>query len=319
MKKICLLILLAMLLLSVGCSKNEPEAEKFPTDNLKIIVPFNPGGAVDVTCRFIAEIAPDYLNGHKIIVENMPGGGAVIGQTFVSKAEPDGYTILAYTSSVVTNPMTKTTTYTHKSFQPVAMYCFDPEVLVVPAGSKFNTLEEFLEYAENNEVSVCTPGHSTSHHIAGMILQNRLGLKFNYIHNEGAAMQVQQLLGGHVDAGLMAFGEAQGQIKDGTLKALGVMHDERRSDFPDVPTFKEKGVDILYGAWRGLAVPKDTPDDVVNTLAEAFKGIINDQRFIEKMTKAGYPIIYRGPDEFTKYVDQSAEDFKAILHLLKKN
>lgn len=335
MKKILVLCLIILLVFSLtACSSGSASNEKpqndsksaegnknevsFPEKDLKIIVPFDPGGAVDVTCRIISELAPDYLNGKKIIVENMPGGGAVVGQTHVSKANPDGYTILAYTSSVVSNPMTKTTTYTHESFQPVAMYCFDPDVLIVSADSKFKTLQEFLDYSKENEVSINIAGIATAHHIAGMILQNQLGAKFNFIHTTGAGMQIQQILGGHVDAGLLTTGEAQGQIMDGTIRALGLMHDVRRQDFPEVPTFRENGVDILYGAWRGLAVPKDTPKEVVDILAKAFEGIIADQRFIDKMTKAGYPIIFRGPQEFTEYVDMEAKNFKEVLPLLQE-
>jgi tripartite-type tricarboxylate transporter receptor subunit TctC len=103
----------------------------YPDRIVNLIVPFDPGGAVDVTCRFLAESVEKAL-GAKLVIMNKPGGGAVIGQTFVANAAPDGYTLLACTSSVVTNPLTKETTYTHKSFQPIALYCFDPEILVVP-------------------------------------------------------------------------------------------------------------------------------------------------------------------------------------------
>lgn len=324
MKKLLVVTLCLIMILSMGCGAdkktgiNDSPEIVFPEKDLKIIVPFSPGGAVDTTCRIIAEKAPQYLDGKKIIIENMPGGGAVIGQTFVAKADPDGYTILGFTSSVVSNPLTKETTYTHKDFQPVVMYCFDPEVLVVPSDSKFKKLEDFMEYAKENEVKMNTPGHSTSHHIANLMLQNELDLKFGFLHNEGAPQQIQQLLGGHCDAGLMAFGEAQGQIKDGQLKALGTMAYERRKDFPDIPTFKETGIDMVYGAWRGLAVPQDTPEEAVNILAEAFKKVIESQEFIDQMTKAGYPIIYRGPQDFAEYVDKSAETLKVLLPQLKQ-
>lgn len=316
MKKIFVLMLCLVMLLSIGC--NSGGGAKFPSKDLKLIVPFAPGGAVDVTCRMITDLTPQFLSNKKIVVENMDGGGGVIGQTAGAKAKADGYTLLGFTSSVVTNPMTKETTYTHKDFQPVVMYCNDPEVVVVPANSKFKTLEDFINYAKENEVSVSTPGHSTSHHIAALILQNKLNLKFSYLHNQGAAMQVQQLLGGHVDVSFMAAGEAMGQIKDGKLIALGTMDKQRRADLPDMPTFKEKGIDIEYGAWRGLAVPKDSPKEAVDTLAKAFKSVIESQEFKDKMTKAGYPVVYLGPEEFEKFVNQSAEDFKAILPTLQQ-
>jgi len=317
MKKIFLLRLLLVLIAISMIIMNCSAAEKFPARNLRIIVPFGPGGAVDTTCRIIAKIAPDYLNGKKIIVENKAGGGAVIGQTYVSRAKPDGYTILAYTSSVVNNPLTKETTYTHKSFQPIGMYCFDPEVLLVPASSQFKNLKEFIAYAKKNEVIMNTPGFSTSHHIAAVILSHLTGAKFNYLHCESGAIQTQQLLGAHVDCGMMSFGEALGQIQAGSIIALGTMADKRRTDFPDVPTFKEEGIDLEFGPWRGLAVPIDTPKDIVEILAKAFKGVVEDQRFIDDMAKVGYPINYRGSEEFAIYVDKQADYTKEILPILK--
>lgn len=319
MKKLFLLMLILMFLLvgfNIGYCENQ--STNYPNKNVRIIVPFDPGGAVDVTCRIIAEILPKYLNCDKVIVENKPGGGAVIGQTYVAKAEPDGYTILAFTSSVVTNPMTKETTYTHESFQPLAMYCFAPDILIVPSNSKFKTLEDFIEYSKENEISINDAGVACAHHIAGLILQNRLSTKFSFIHTNGVAMQLQQLMGGHVEAGLLTIGEVDTQIEEGTIRALGVMHDERADTFPDVPTFREKGVDILYGAWRGLAVPKDTPNEIVKILADALEKTINDNQFVNIMKKAGYPVIFRGPEDFTKYVNQSAKDLAVIIPMLQE-
>lgn len=313
-----LLTILVMALALVAMAVGASFAADYPSRNIKIIVPFAPGGAVDFTSRLIAEVAPQYFNGKKIIVENMPGGGAVIGQTFVSQAKPDGYTILAYTSSVVNNPITKKTTYTYKSFQPVVMYCFDPEVMVVPADSPYKTLQEFLDAAKQKELSVATPGFSTSHHVAALVLEKKTGAKFSFIHNESAAMQLQQLMGGHVDAGFMSSGEASGYMKDGTLRVLGIMQEEAHPDFPGVPTFAEAGVDMLWGTFRGLAVPKDTPKEVVDYQAEAFKKVIEDPKFVEGMKKAGYPVVYRGPEAFEKYVDGVAEVMQEILPTLKK-
>ena len=338
-KRLALVLALLLIIISViGCSNNETPASNnetpasnnetpasnnetpgstFPEDNLTIIVPFAPGGAVDVTSRFISEVAADHINGNSIIIENVEGGGAVVGQSRAARSEPDGYTVLAYTSSVVTNAMTKETDYTYESFTPVVMYCYDPEVLVVPAESEFNTLEEFIEYGKTNSISMSTPGASTSHHIAGMILEERTGVKFAYLHNDSGAMQVTQLLGNHVDAGLMAFGEAKGQIQDGFLKVLGIMNTDRNPEIPDVPTFIEKGIDIDYGAWRGLAVPVDTPDEIVDALEEAFTKMLNEQRLIDNFEQAGYPLVIRGSDDFTEYVDQNAKDLEVIFENLK--
>ncbi|QJT08745.1 tripartite tricarboxylate transporter substrate binding protein [Oceanidesulfovibrio marinus] len=313
-----LLTIFVMALALVAMAAGASFAADYPSRNIKIIVPFAPGGAVDFTSRLISEVAPQYFDGKKIIVENMPGGGAVIGQTFVSQAKPDGYTILAYTSSVVNNPITKKTIYTYKSFQPVVMYCFDPEVLVVPTDSPYKTLEDFLAAAKEKEISIATPGFSTSHHVAALVLEKKSGAKFSFIHNESAAMQLQQLMGGHVEAGFMSSGEASGYVDGGTIRVLGIMQEEPHPDFPGVSTFREAGVDMLWGTFRGLAVPKDTPKEIVDYQAAGFKKVIEDPKFVEGMKKAGYPVVYRGPEAFEKYVDGVAEVMQEILPTLKK-
>jgi tripartite-type tricarboxylate transporter receptor subunit TctC len=319
MKKRLMIALSVMVVfvLVAGTAGAAPAGE-FPQKNIKIIVPFDPGGAVDVTCRFLAELAPQYFNGKKIIIENMAGGGGVVGQNAGAKAPADGYAVLAFTSSVVTNPMTKKTDYTHESFTPVIMYCYDPEVLVVSSESNFKSLDDVIAAAKQGSISLCTPGKSTSHHIAGMILEDKTGAKFDYIHNNGAAMQVAQLLGGHVQMGLMAYGEAKSQIVDGKLRVLGIMSDSRDANLKDVPTFKEKGIDILYGAWRGLAVPAKTPKEAVAVLEKGFESIVKNPQYIEKMAKAGYPIVYKNSASFTEHVAQDAENLKKVLPLLNK-
>lgn len=315
-RQVCVAIL--VLLAFVALSGTAFAADSFPEKNLKIIVPFAPGGGVDVTCRLMAEVAEKYLGGKKIVVENMPGGGAVIGQTYVAKAKPDGYTLLAYTSSVVTNPMTKKTTFDYKSFDTVAMYCFDPEILMVPVNSPYKTLKEFLDAAKKAEISLATPGHSTSHHIASLILESRMGAKFGYVHNESAAMQVQQILGGHVESAMMALGETVGYIQDGSMRALGLMTLEREPDFPDIATFKEEGIDIEWGAFRGLAAPAGTPEDVLKQLDEVFAKIINDAEYSEKMKKAGFPVVYKNGADFSAYVDEVAVQLEKIVPTLKQ-
>lgn len=313
-----LLSAVAIVAATVSMSAGPVSAQDFPTRNIKIIVPFAPGGAVDFTGRLIAEVASKYANGHKVIVENMPGGGAVIGQTFVANAKPDGYTILAYTSSVVNNPLTKKTTYTYKSFTPLFMYCFDPDVVVVAPNSPFKTINDLIATAKKEEVSVATPGYSTSHHIAALMLTKKTGAKFAYIHNQSAAMQFQQLMGGHVEVAFVSGGEALGYTKDGSVRALAVTSKDRTKEFPTVSTFKESGIDMDWGTFRGMAVPAATPANVVAALGQIMKKVVEDPTFVNGMTKAGYPIAYRDSKDFTAFVGGVAKEMEEILPTLKK-
>lgn len=285
----------------------------FPTKNIKVIVPFAPGGGVDVTIRFLSEVAPKYLDGKNLIVENMPGGGAVIGQTAGAKARPDGYTLLAYTSSVVSNPMQKKTTYTHKDFQLINMYCFDPEVLVVPKNSPYKTLKEFMDASKKEELSMATPGHSTSHHLAAQLLEKQFGVKYGYIHTSSAAQQLTQILGNHVQSSMMALGEISSYVKDGSLRVLGLMSDATFPGADDITRFSSIGLSTEWGAFRGVAAPANTPKAVVKTLSDAFEKMAKDPAFIEKMAKAGIPMQVYGSEQFEKYVAEVATIYGELL------
>lgn len=288
-------------------------ASAFPDKDLKVIVPFAPGGGVDVTIRFLSEVAPKYLNGKKLIVENMPGGGAVIGQTAVAKAKPDGYTILAYTSSVVSNPLQKKTTFKYSDFTPIAMYCFDPGILFVPANSPFKTLKDFIEASKKEEIVLAMPGHSTAHHIGGQMLEKHFGSKLAYIQLTSAAQQMAQVLGGHVQGAMFGYGEATSYVKEGSIRILGMMSDAQYPGAEKIERFSSLGLNLEWGAFRGVAVPAGTPKNVVKILSDAFVGMAKDPEFVERMTKAGFPMQVYDSQEFSKYVDEVAKIYNNLL------
>lgn len=288
---------------------------KFPEKNIKIIVPFDAGGGVDITCRVISEAAgKDYFNGHSLIVENMPGGGAIVGQTNVANAKADGYTMLAASAALVTNPIFNETSFKTSDFKAIAMVCFDPQCVVVPKDSPYNTLKDFIEAAKQGSLKMSTPGQSTSPHLAGVQMEQELGVKFDYLHTDSANMQLQQIMGNHSDCALMTAGEAASAVKDGSVRALGVMSDERAETLPDVPTFKESDYDMVIGSFRGLAVPADTPDDVVEVLDTTFGEIIQSDTFKEKMAAANMPVTYMNSADFDKFL----QDYAATMTQLKE-
>lgn len=286
----------------------------WPKKNIKIIVPYDAGGGVDITTRILADAAgKDYFNGNSLIVENVPGGGAVIGHTTVANAEPDGYTLLAYTSAVVNNPLLKEVTYTLDNFKTLGMVCFDPEILVIPPTAPYKTYDEFIEYARNNTVKVATPGHSTAHHIAAIQFAKEMGLKFEYLHNDSASVQMQQLMGGHCDAAFMGAGETVSQINDGTIIGLAVGGEERVADIPDVPTFIECGGTMVAGAFRGYACPAGVPDDVYQVLVSEFDKLITSEKFINGMKEAAIPYAYKNAADFQEYANQCSKDLEPLV------
>ncbi|RYH04480.1 tripartite tricarboxylate transporter substrate binding protein [Salipiger sp. IMCC34102] len=288
-------------------------AQSYPEGDIDLVVPFDPGGSVDVTSRIIAETANTLLDGATINVVNRAGGGGVVGQTAVSMAQPDGYTVLAMTSSVVTNPQMKGATYAVSDFRPVALYNLDPEVIAVPANSPYQTAEEFLAAAEEQTMNVVVAGIATSHHMSGLAIERVTDIDFNYIPTKGFGGQLQAIAGGHADAALWPMGEAAGQVGAG-VRILAVASEERDENFPDVPTFEEAGIDIpIWATFRGWAVPEGTSDEVVQELSDLMQAVYETPAYIEKMEAAGYDPVFRDAASFETVVNSYAEQTSAII------
>ncbi len=296
-------------------------AGNFPSKDIKIIVPFKPGGAVDTTSRIIAEYAKKHLDGVELKVENRAGGGGVVGQTFASKAKPDGYTVLAMTSSVVTNPKLKQVAYKVSDFRPVALYTMDPEVIAVPANSPYKTIEEFIAAAKEKALNVTNAGVGTSHHLSGLAAMDKGGIKLNLIPTKGFGAQLQAVLGGHVDAALWPYGEAKSHADSGSVRLLAVASDSRLKDRPDLPTWQEAGLGVKeWTTFRGWAVPAETPDEAVTFLADLLGKVNADPEYVAKMKAQGYPLAYRDAKGYAAVIQNYDELTNLVIskHNLKK-
>ena len=290
--------------------------------NVKVIVPFSAGGGIDVTVRMMSDLAPKYMNGQQLIVENLPGGGGVIGQTAAAKAKPDGYTLSAFGPSSLTNPLTKKTSFTKESFIPVILYCFDPTILVVAKDSPFKGLKDFIAHAKEKPVSVSTAGHSNTQHLGGMQMEKQLGVKFNYVFATGGGQQLPQILGGHVDGALMSLGEVAAYLKEGSLRCIGLMSDGEYPDMPSMERLSSVGFKVgkssEWGSARGICAISGTPEPMVRALEKAFLGMVNDPLYVERMNRGGYPLMILNSKDFTEMYDSLAVILEETLSSIEK-
>jgi tripartite-type tricarboxylate transporter receptor subunit TctC len=301
---------------TAGGQQSVKQTVKFPTKPIEFIVPFAPGGNVDLSARMIAKGMEEVLQG-KIVVVNKAGGGATVGQQYAANAAADGHTMIALTSSFVTNIILKDVQYSVDSLEPIGMFTFDPEIMLVHSGSELKTIEQLLEKAKKEPLMFSTPGHSTSHHIAGIILENISGAKFEYIHTNGSAEQTVQIAGGHVEIGLSTYGGAASLIDQRKIRVLAVAADERLKILPDVPTFKEIGFDYNYGAWRGIAVPKGTPKQIKDILEDAFMKTMTSKSVVEGFSNSGFPITLKNAQGFGKYIIDDYKNIEKMKAMLK--
>lgn len=299
----------------------EPVALDYPTKDITVIVPFNAGGNADLSMRALCNTANDlgFFNGHTLVVENVGGGGAVIGQTQAFEAAPDGYTLLLYTSSLINNDIFNDTTYRYDDFLPIAGYNPDPETVYCPVDAPYDTLQEFFDWAAQQDVVLAsTPGHTTGHHIRLMNMAEDKGLNFEYMHTDSASEQLLQIMGGQADISMNTVGATKSAYEDGTIKILAVAAEERVEGLEDVPTCNEAGYPLLDGADRGICVVKGVDDAVYQYLVEEFKKVIETDEFKEAMATINGIGMYKTPEQYQAYMDNTYNSIKAVLPKLEE-
>ena len=314
MKKIALfmcLVLVAGVLGACESAQGEEAAAAFPEKPITLICPWGAGGGTDAVGRALADVAKDGF-GQPIVVENKTGGVGVVGMTASMNAKPDGYTVGLIAIEVVSLPKMGLApdTFTYENYRPLALLNADPCAITVAADAPWNTLQEFLDYAKENPgaVTVGNAGSGSIWHLGAIGLEEAAGVEFKHIpYSGGANPVVVDLLGGHIDAVAVSPAEVGTHVEAGKLKILGIASEERLEKFPEVPTYKEQGVDLVLGTWRGLAVPKDTPDDVFEVLEEKFVAAAQDQKFIDFLANAGLGHAVMGSEDFTTKIQREDE------------
>jgi tripartite-type tricarboxylate transporter receptor subunit TctC len=240
------------------------------TRTIRFVIPFPAGGSVDILARFIGEQITK-AHGTNILVENRPGSGTVVATEAVSRATPDGNTVLFMANSFVINSHLRKLNYDPlTNFEPVCHLVNSPQVIAVKVDAPYKTLAELIDAAKSKpgEFSLASVGPSTTQHIGALMFQRATGTKFVYVPFPGGGPAVNALLGGHVTAVLQNYAETQESLKAGKLRALAATSSTRIESLPDVPTVSElgyRGFEVV--AWFGNVVPAKTPKEIVVQLA----------------------------------------------------
>ncbi|MFG6147515.1 tripartite tricarboxylate transporter substrate binding protein [Halobacillus sp. B23F22_1] len=314
-------ICLGTLLLLAGCSGEESssgdseDASSFPEKPVTLIVPSAAGGGTDSTARALADATEEHL-GESIGVENKEGGSGATGMTEGANAAPDGYTVSMVFVELTMLKHLGVSNISSDQFKPLGLVNLDPAALTVPADAPYDTIEEFIEYAEEHpgEVQVGNAGAGSIWHIAAESFAKETGIELNHVPFEGAAPAVTSLMGGHIDAVTVSPAEVLPQVESGDLKTLGVMSEDRSDIMPDVPTFEEEGVDATpVGTWRGLVVPQDTPDEVADKLEEAFLKGAEEDEFTEFMDSNGLGLEIKDSEEFEQFMQTESDFYGDII------
>ncbi len=293
-------------------------AGAWPQRPIELIVPFAAGGGTDVLARALAEVARKHLP-QDLIVLNRAGASGAVGWTELANARPDGYKIGIITVELTMIPHMGLTKISSYAVLPVARLNADPATIAVRADSPYRSIEELIAVARKDEaaVRIGNAGPGSLGHLAAAALQDKVGVKFNHAPYRGANPAVLDLLGGHIEAVAVTPVEVATYVAAGKIRPLAIMAEQRiQAGWEAVPTLKERGIDLLIGGWRGLAVPRNTPDAVVQTLRKAMALTLKDPVLRETMAKQNMGEGYLDQPEFKAVIDRDNAVFKQLVDKL---
>ena len=295
-------------------------ADPYPVKPVEIVVPWPPGGGSDSLGRAIAEATKPHLSQPTLVV-NKPGASGTIGFAYTTAGAPEGYKIVLLTPEVLLAPLMGIGRGSAEDFLPIARFTDDALSVTVRADAPWNTVEEFLAYAKQNpgKVTISTAGNGTMHHVGAAALTQATGIGFVVVPYQGTAPALMGLLSGDVVATTAAYAELSQYVASGKMKTLAVMSSRRLDTLPNVPTMKERGHDLQYSTWRGIAVAKATPQPVVDQWRGIAKDVSQSQAFKEVLAKLNLNPAFADSPEFSAAVFRQADDFKKLTPYMKKD
>lgn len=305
MKKVLALVLCIALL---GASA--ALAADYPTRAIETQVGYAAGGASDIIARVVAEYLSAEL-GQPVVVQNYAGAGGEIAYTGVATAKKDGYT-LGYINAPATMsiPLSRAVNYTMDDFAFIGNVIYHENLIVVEAGSRYKTIEDLFAAAQA-EPGVLTIGNSGAYaddHLAALKMKLETGLNMVDTMFKGTAPSLVALMGGHIDCVVCNVADVVQKVRDNQVVVLATMGAERNPLFPDAPTLKELGYDVLMGNYTTLAAPAGTPDDVLATLRAALEKVCNSEEYKKAAgEEAGLPIKYYNAEEIAAIYQQANE------------
>jgi tripartite-type tricarboxylate transporter receptor subunit TctC len=310
MRRLCIRAGLAALLAAPALAQTA-----YPSQQLKLIVPYPAGGATDTLARTIGQKLQEAWN-QPAVVENRPGAGGTIGNGFVAKAPADGHTLLIAITALIQQPslMEKLPYDPLKDFAPVTMIARSPSMLAVPLDSPAKDLKSFIAMvkASPGKHNFGSYGAGTSSHIQGALLNMQAGIDLVHVPFQGAAPLVTNLVGGQVASAFIDSASARPHLK--SMRPLAVTGTQRMPGLPDVPTFAELGYHSFdpYG-WFGVFVPAATPAPVVQKLSDEIDRILRLPEVTAKIEALGLQVGGGKPEEFQKVVRGDAAIYAKII------
>ncbi len=322
MKTFAMCVLAAIVSLLAGAAGAN---ESFPDKRVQLIVPFPPGGVIDLTARPVAA-ALERIWKQPVIVINRPGGGGGVGAVAMATAKPDGYAVLLAHMSMITIPASdrvfgRAPSFTLDQFTPLGLLVADPLVIVAKKDGPYQTLQEMVEAARKapGAVAYGSSGNYSAVHVPMEMIALNAGVKFNHVAYQGGGPALTAVMGGHVVATMVSPAAAIPQVKRGDLRALAITGSRRIPTMPDVPTVMESGIpDIDFYLWVGVFAPAQLPDHIGQSLREGFAKALRDPELIGQMAKLNLPIDYVDAPAFKAFLAKEDQRLSAVIQRIGK-
>ena len=314
MKKLLILVLAVML--EGGLLGQIAEGKEFPTKPIEIICPYPAGASIDLMSRLVADIAPKFL-GQRIVVINKPGGAGSVAAADVISSKADGYKLATMASFYFgATAKTQKIPFDPDDLVPLTNFMEFRFGMMVRGDSPWKTLDDLLDYARKNpgKLKWGHPGRGVSIYMSALLIFRKAGVETLEVPYQGSPNVLASLLGGHIDASTGVYGTVKDHVKAGKIRYLTVYSDQRYSDLPDVPCVVELGYpEAAIPSFIGLYVHKDTPEDIKQTLMDAFKRTYEDPEFKKGIEKIGEEPKYGGPELMREAIRKSEEVGVPIL------
>ena len=291
----------------------------YPDKPITLVVPFPAGGRTDLTARIVAEFLRQHL-GQSIIVVNKAGAGGVIGAKDVAKAPADGYTLGFFSTGFLTTQYTAQIPTNSKEYELVCLINYDPAAVAVSAASPYKSVADIVAASKAKPGSInvgINPGSSA--HVFAASFFDAVGATATFIPFKGGSERALALSGGHIDLDFDIVAAMKASQESKKAQILAIAADRRNELYPEIPTMRERGVDLVISSWHGVFAPKGTPAAVVNRLDKAMESISRKKEFIDKMSEQLLAVRYMNQTEFENFYKDQDVIFKRIIDRLGIN
>ena len=309
----------AAVLLSVAlviAAVTSAPAQDYPARPVEVVVPFPAGGGAEIVTRHLSDGLTRRL-GQAFVVLNRPGANTNLATLAVIRSKPDGYTLLIASFGLAANP----SLYKRLGFEPqtdlepIVLIANSPTILVVPASLPVNSLAEFTAYvqARPGELNYASYGVGSSPHLGAGLFQSMTGTKMVHVPYGGGGPAAVGVMTNQVQALFSSVVPVLGMLRGGTLKAIAIAADRRSELIPDVPTFKEQGLDYKTGTWYGLMAPAKTPPAIIETLHRASVAVLAEPAVRARMAEQGAEVVASTPAELRAFIKDETDRLARVI------